>query len=261
MNFSILPPEKSSFGHIVVSPDGQWLAFTAATGSKVQLWVRALASSDAKPLEGTEGATFPFWSPDSRFIGFFAGGKLKKVEVSGGLPATLCDTGVGTGGTWNREGMILFSSLAGRGVLRVPAGGGVPVNIFPADPKRREANPHAPSFLPNGQHFLYVVSSGDKEVRGIYVGSLDGSVRQRLLADPSSAIYAPSGSGGGYLLFKREEALMAQAFDVKALRLSSEPVTVAVRVGHVLGSATIYRHQNVSVSDNGLLVFDPLPDR
>src|SRR5574341_960621 len=108
---SILPPEKSSFSHIAVSPDGNWLALTAATGSKVQLWVRALASSEAKPFEGAEGATYPFWSPDSRFIGFFADGKLKKVEVSGGLPATLCDVGIGTGGAWNREGVILFSAL------------------------------------------------------------------------------------------------------------------------------------------------------
>ena len=105
---SLLPPEKSSFEQIAISPDGRWLAFTAATGAKVQLWVRALDTLEARPFAGTEGASYPFWSPDSRFIGFFAGTKLKKIEVSGGLPATLCDTRIGTGGTWSREGVILF---------------------------------------------------------------------------------------------------------------------------------------------------------
>jgi eukaryotic-like serine/threonine-protein kinase len=260
MKLSLLPPEKTSFDHVAVSPDGNWLAFTAATGSNVQLWVRALASAEAKLLEGTEGATFPFWSPDSRFIGFFASGKLKKVEVSGGLPTTLCDTGVATGGTWNREGVILFSFLGG-GISRVPATGGAPVNIRRADIKRRETDTHAQFFLPDGRHFLYVVASSDKEVQGVYVGSLNGGVQQRLLGDASNAIYAPSGSGGGYLLFSREEALTAQAFDAEALRLGGEPFTVAGRVGIVQGGATSYRNPNVSASDNGLLVFDPLPER
>jgi eukaryotic-like serine/threonine-protein kinase len=261
MKFSILPPEKASFVNTAVSPDGTWLAFTAATGGKVQLWVRALASSDAKPLEGAEGATFPFWSPDSRFIGFFASGKLKKVEVSGGLPATLCDVEVGTGGTWNREGVILYSALGAGGIWRVPAIGGAPENIRWTDRKRQETGAHAPYFLPDGRHFLYVMVSGEKEIRGIYLSSLDGGVQQRLLPDPSNAVYATSSTGEGYLLFGREAALMAQGFDAKTLRLGGEPVTIAGQVGTVLGSSTSYRHQNVSVSDNGLLVFDPLPNR
>src|SRR5262245_31999884 len=260
MKFSILPPEKTSFGHTAVSPDGIWLAFTAATGSKVQLWVRALASSDAKPLEGTEGATFPFWSPDSRFIGFFASGNLKKVEVSGGLPATLCDVGVGTSGTWNREGDILFSALGGRGISRVAATGGAPTTVLRLNFKRQETDAHAPYFLPDGRPFLYVVISGEREVRGIYLGSLDGDAQQRLLGDPSNAVYATSSSGGGYLLFRREGALMAQGFDTKTLRLGGEPVTIAGQVGIVLGMATSYPHLNVSVSENGLLVFDALPN-
>src|SRR5262249_58526039 len=113
-----------------VRRDGIGLAFPAATGSKVQLWVRALASSEARPFESTEGASHPFWSPDSRFIGFFAGGKLKKVEVSGGLPATLCDVGVGTGGTWNRAGTILFSTMGGHGLSKVPATGRAPSTVL-----------------------------------------------------------------------------------------------------------------------------------
>jgi serine/threonine protein kinase len=259
---SILPPEKSSFSHLAVSPDGNWLAFTAATGGKVQLWVRALASSEAKPFEGTEGASYPFWSPDSRFIGFFAGGKLKKVEVSGGLPATLCDVGIGTGGTWNREGDILFSALGWRGISRVPATGGAPTTVLQADFKRQETDIHDPSFLPDGRHFLcFVMSSGAKEVRGIYVASLDGSVRRRLLGDDSNALYAPSSSGGGYLLFGREGALMAQPFNADTLQLGGEAFPAAGRVGTVLGSTTSYRRRNFSVSANDVLVFDSWPNR
>ncbi len=103
---SILPPEKSSFGQIAVSPDGRHLAFTAATGGKVQLWVRPLDSTEARALAGTQGATFPFWSPDSRFIGFFADGRLKKIEVTGGPVQTLCEVEVPLGGAWSRAGVI-----------------------------------------------------------------------------------------------------------------------------------------------------------
>jgi eukaryotic-like serine/threonine-protein kinase len=148
MKLSLLPPDNSSFGHIAVSPDGQWLAFTAATGSKVQLWVRALASSEAKLLEGAEGATYPFWSPDSHFIGFFADGKLKKVEVGGGLPATLCDVGIGTGGTWSREGVILFSALGMRGISRVAATGGAPTTSCERISNVRKRIPMIPASYP-----------------------------------------------------------------------------------------------------------------
>lgn len=186
---------------------------------------------------------------------------MKKVEVGGGLPATLCDVVVGAGGTWNREGEILFSGLGGVGISRVPTTGGAPVNIRRTDRNRLETAVFAPYFLPDGRHFLYVVLSGEKEVRGIYLGSLDGGVQQRLLADPSNAVYATSSTGEGYLLFGREGALMAQGFDTKTLRLGGEPVTIAGQVGIVPGITASYLHKNVSVSDNGLLVFDPLLNR
>jgi eukaryotic-like serine/threonine-protein kinase len=259
---SLLPPAKSSFGHIAISPNGEWLAFTATTVSRVQLWVRAFANAEAKPFEGTEGATYPFWSPDSRFIGFFAGGKLKKVEVTGGLPATLCDVGVGTGGTWNREGVILFSTLGERGISRVSATGGAPAIVVREDFKLHETNMHDPSFLPDGRQFLYLVMSNKKEVRGIYVSSLDGGLRQRLLGDASNVVYAASGTGGGYLLFGREGALMAQPFDAQALQLGGEAFPVAGRVGTVLqGSTSGFRRRNFSVCNNGMLLFDPQPNR
>jgi serine/threonine protein kinase/Tol biopolymer transport system component len=262
MKTAILPPEKASFEHVAVSPDGRWLAFTAATGSKVQLWVRALDSTEAKALAGTEGAIYPFWSPDSRWIGFFASGKLKKVEVSGGLPATLCDAGVTTGGAWSREGVILFASVGGAGLSRVSATGGEVTPVMRPDLKRQETDYLDPCFLPDGRHFLYSKFSGQKEVRGIYLGSLDGGVNERLLGDDSNAVYAPSSRDGGYLLFGREGALMAQPFDADRRQLTGEPVPVARQVAAIfLGNMPSARRRNFSVSDTGVLVFDSLPNR
>ncbi|HEX2490454.1 MAG TPA: protein kinase, partial [Blastocatellia bacterium] len=218
MKLSLLPPEKASFGHIAVSPDGRWLAFTAATGSKVQLWVRALASADANALAGTEGASYPFWSPNSRFIGFFAGSKLKKIEASGGLPATLCDVGIGSGGAWNREGDIIFTSVGGNAVFRVPATGGAPASVQRNDTQKSQGI-HGPSFLPDGRHFVCFATSSEKEKFGVYLGSLDGGLWRKLLSDESNAVYATSANtGGGYLLFGREGALLAQPFDAEALQ-------------------------------------------
>src|SRR5262245_56412600 len=135
---SILPPEKTSFGQLAVSPDGKWLAFNAAAGGKIQLWLRALDTGEEKALPGTERANYPFWSPDSKWIGFFVPGKLKKVETSGGLPATVCDARAAAGGAWSRDGLILFSSLSGVGLSRVPATGGVATSVMRPDLKSQE---------------------------------------------------------------------------------------------------------------------------
>ena len=258
MKLEILPLEKSGFDHVAISPDARWLAFTAATGAKVQLWVRALDATEATALPGTEDARLPFWSPDSQHLGFFAGSKLKKIEVPGGVPVTLCDVRSGTGGAWNRDGVILFSSLAGVGISQISATGGEVTSVIRADVKRGETDYKDPSFLPDGRHFLYFSSSGQKEIRGVYVASLDGRVNQRLLSDDSNAVYAASSSGGEYLLFVREGALMAQPFDARELRLTGEPFSIAREVGRILGTAV---RRNFSVSENGVLVLDPLPNR
>ncbi|HYM98606.1 MAG TPA: hypothetical protein VET25_02600, partial [Aestuariivirgaceae bacterium] len=260
MKFSIMPPEKTNFDHIAVSPDGKWLAFTAATGGKVQLWMRALEALEAKALEGTEGATYPFWSPDSRFIGFFAGGKLNKIEVSGGLPARLCDVRVGTGGTWSRDGVILFSSLGGDGLSRVSATGGEVTSVLRPEWKRQETDFANPSFLPDGRHFFYSKFTGQKEARGIHLGSLDGALNQRLLPDDSNAVYAASDKGEGYLIFGREDGLMAQPFDAARRQLTGEPFSVAGQVRTTLDNV-ISRRRSFAVSENGVLVFDPFPNR
>ncbi len=253
MKFAITPPENASFDNIAISPDGKWLAFTAATGGKVQLWVRALDASEARALPGTEGARFPFWSPDNHWIGFYTGNKLKKIEVSGGSPQTLCDAVSPIGGAWNRNGVIIFSR-SGAGLFRVLATGGEVTAMATPNPARQEISYHSPSFLPDGQHFFYVIQSGQKETRGIYLGSLDGKVKQRLLGEYSSAVYAPP----GFLLFRREEVLLAQPFDADKRQLSGEPFVVAERVGN---DSVYLQRLNVSVSENGVLVLDPHVNR
>lgn len=259
----LLPPENASFGDIAVSPDGKWLAFTAATGSRVQLWLRSLADDKANPVESTDGASHPFWSPDSRFVGFFAGGKLKKIELGNGPPVTLCQASVGTGGTWSREGVILFTVLGVPQISRVSASGGTPEDVLRADPG--ETDLHEPFFLPDGRRFLYLaISSGKKDAGGIYVGSLDGKLRQRVLDHDSNAVFVAGDANDryrGYLLFGREGGLMALAFDSRALRTSGEAEPIAARLGTVQGANLSYRRRNFTASENGLLIYDPHTDR
>jgi Tol biopolymer transport system component len=262
VKLSILPPEKTSFAGIAVSPNGRWLAFTAATGGKVQLWVRALDATESKALGGTEGATLPFWSPDSRAIGFFASGKLKKIDAAGGVVSTLCDVGVSNGGTWSRDGVILFSRLGGVGISRVSASGGDVATVMRVDSRRQETDYANPFFLPDGRHFLYNVFSGQKEIRGVYVGSLDGSLRRRLVSDHTNAVYAAAGRSEGFLLFGRDGALVAHAFDAGTLQLKGEAFPIAPHVGASFDTtAGGAGRRLVTASDNGVLVFDPFPNR
>ena len=259
LKLSLSLPAKTKFGHTAISPDGAWLAFTTEIGSR-QLWTLALATGEAKPLAGSEGAKYVFWSPDSRFIGFFTADKLKKIEVTGGFPIALCDVRNGNGGSWNFQDVIILSTLDGGKLFRVPATGGTLTLVLQNDLKRQELVLRFPSFLPDGLHFLYSVASNDKEVRGVYLGSLDGRLRQRLFGDYTNAIYVASDTGRsdkGYLLFGRERALMAQSFNAKTLRLGGEPVTLAGQVATIVNS--VYR--NFSVSNDGMLAFDPEPNR
>jgi WD40 repeat protein len=256
---SILPPEKSSFGQIAVSPDGRLLAFTAATGGNVQLWVRALDSTEAKPLAGTQGARFPFWSPDSRFIGFFADSQLKKIEATGGPVQSLCELPFPSlGGAWSRAGAILFGQST-RGLFRISATGGEATQVTSHDSPRQELAHRYPTFLPDGRHFLYSISSGQKEVRGVYLGSLDGMVKRRLLDEVTLIQYmaAAPGDGGndaGWLVFGRDGALLARPFDARRLELAGEQFSLSDKVGSDFLSVN---HFTFSASDNGVLVFDP----
>jgi eukaryotic-like serine/threonine-protein kinase len=250
MRSSIVLPEKTALRGLAISPDGRTLVVVARDSSgKNLLWIRSLDSLAVQPLAGTENPSFPFWSPDSRSIGFFADGKLKRIDASGGPPQTLCDVPVSRGGTWNRTGDILFSPVPDGPLYRVSASGGLPSQLTRFDPARGETSHRWPFFLPDGRHFLYLVASfgGEREKTGIYVASLDSKEEKFLVRANSSLAYAPP----GYLLFFRERNLMAQRFDPKTFRVTGDPFLVAEQIQFF--PQTYFA--TFSVSDNGALVY------
>lgn len=244
----ILPPENTGLemtnglGLPALSPDGSKVVFGARTADgKAPLWVRPLDSIAAQPLAGTDNATFPFWSPDSRSIGFFADGKLKRIEASGGPALTLADAFNARGGSWSRLGVILFAPSNAGGLSRVSASGG---------PSSQSAEPGSrfPWFLSDGTHFLYQLQGQptDRHV-SIRAGSLEGGEGAALIQSDSNAIYAQ-----GYVLFIRDGTLMAQAFDQRRLKTTAEAVPVAEGVASVLNSRTA---GVFSASESGRLVY------
>jgi Tol biopolymer transport system component len=250
LRYTIAPPDNSTVGSFAISPDGKLLAIAAAVNGKQQLWLRPLDALQAQPMPTTEDALFPFWSPDSRYIGFFAQGKLKKIAASGGPSQSLCDSGFGGGGTWNADDVILFSTAPGANgsLKRVPAAGGAPADLT----KTTAAS--YPLFLPGGHRFLYTLNSASSEMRGIYLSSLDGSENRRILADVLNILFAPSfpRSSFGHLLFIRENTLMAQPFDGISGQLSGSvfPVAEGVTASPALGSL-----MPVTVSEGGMLLY------
>jgi Tol biopolymer transport system component len=250
IQFVVTPPQGVAFrpggGLMNVSPDGRSLVFAARANGQTLLWLRSLDSTTARPLAGTDGGVNPFWSPDSRFVAFFAQGKLKKIEVSGGAPETLCDSGE-LGGTWSRAGVILFSSDQKDGLFRVGAGGGPATQITWPDATRQEYAHAWPHFLPDGHRYLYRVKSTKTEYTGIYLGTLDGAAAPlRVVAADSNPVYAP-----GYLLFGREGRVFAQAFDTRRARLVSEPIPIADHVVH----NPITGRWTVAASETGVLAY------
>ena len=217
-------PSLPLYDKLALSPDGRRLAFVANDANgRIVLWVRELAGLAAQPLADTEGAAGPFWSPDSRFIAFSAGGKLKKIDASGGPTLSLCDTNTGLPGSWGRGDVILFSPEAYRPLSRVAAAGGTPAIATTLDTKSGELWHGHPFFLPDGRHFLY--AAGGEPTSGVYVGSLDSPDRTRLLDSFANAQYA-----AGFLVFPRAGTLMAQPFDATGLTLSGQAMAVAEQV-------------------------------
>jgi eukaryotic-like serine/threonine-protein kinase len=258
---SILPPEHVTFstavpaGGLALSPDGRRLVFTAAgQEGRPMLWVRSLDGLSAQALAGTEFGGYPFWSPDSRFIAFFQANKLKKIDVAGGSPVTLCDTprssGLAAGGTWNRDGVILFA-LATAQIYRVSDLGGTPAPATTLDASAGETQHWAPFFLPDGRHFLYFAAGsktgGPDDPNGVYVASLDSPDRKLLFPGGSNAKYSE-----GYLVFPRERILVAQPFDASRLELKGDAVPIAdqISVGGLSGRTGAF-----SVSETGVLAY------
>jgi len=249
LRYSIPPHDKLAFVHIAPSPDGRLLAFvTQDPANKYQLWLRRLDSLTDQALAGTEGAILPFWSPDSRFLGFWADGKLKKIDVGAypgpGLPETLCDAGC-CGATWNRDGVIVFGSDA---LYRVSAAGG---KASPLKSSGQSGRAAWPWFLPDGRHFLYTSVSSKPGESGIYVGSVESPERKQLLQDRSNAVYARTPAERGLLLFMREGNLMAQPFDATKLQLTGTPRSVIAKVRY----GAWFTEGFYSVSENGLLAY------
>ena len=247
VRFAVAMPENvSEISHPLVSPDGRTLAFLGTTEGKRSIYIRPLDSINAQRLNGTDDANYPFWSPDGRYLAFVSQNKLRKVEVTGGPVQVLCDVQSSLGGSWNSDGVILIS-FDTRGIYRVSAAGGTPAQVVKIDESLKEVSHAWPSFLPDGNHFLYQSWVGRTEESGIYVASLDGKERKLVLKADSSVSYAPP----GYLLFARVTTLMAQPFNLDRLEVSGEAFPVADEV--TFNSANSL--SNFSASENGVLVF------
>ncbi len=255
---SILSPQGVTFhlygneaGPVAISPDGKRLAFSARdSSSRKLLYVRSLEDLATHALPGTEGAQYPFWSSDNQFIGFFAFGKLKKISPSGGPALTVCDVPGSRGGSWSRNGMIVFSPGPGGALLAVSAEGGTPASLTQLNTGRKETTHRWPFFLSDGKHFLYfartVTSGSESERDAIYVGSTDEKINRILVNTSSNPAYA-----SGYLLYVTGQTLMAQRFDEDALELAGDPMPVANDVAY---DASITRGM-FSVSQTGTLVY------
>jgi eukaryotic-like serine/threonine-protein kinase len=251
VHFTLPPPEGQTYWpgpaapHMAVSPDGHMLVFASrSVEGRLSLWVRPLDSLSAQRLDKTDGASpYPFWSPDSKSIAFFADGKLKRIAVSGGSLQVICDAPQGEGGTWSTEGVIVFAPNSAGPLHRVLAAGGISTPVTAVEESRGER--HAwPQFLPDGRHFLYL-SRGQKS--GIYVQTLGSNDRKLVLETLVRAAFVPPGR----LLFIREGTLMAQDLDPGSVQLKGEPAPVAeeVNANEDIGRAAF------SVSGNGVLVY------
>ena len=228
--FEIAVPQTDSPTSLALSPDGRQLAYVATTEGQSRVWVRLLDDTDARALMGTEGASFPFWAPDARAIGFFAEGKLKRVDLAGGASQTLADAPNGRGGTWNSEGVILFTpgngvSAPNSMITRVSAAGGTPIAVTHLGPG--EGSHRWPQFLPDGRRFMFFSTAGRPDTQGVYLASLDGGEPVRVLATETPGVFVPPDR----LLLVRSDALMAARFDAAQGTAAGELMQLAQPVG------------------------------
>jgi Tol biopolymer transport system component len=257
---------SSAVSDVALSPDGRVLAMVTYSeeANKNMIWTQRVGGRDANAVPGTEGAFHPFWSPDGRSVGFFSQGKLKKVDVNSGRSAQiLCDAPHGRGGTWNRDGVILFSPEGFGGLYRVSSGGGTPTEVTKADASRSEWSHRWPVFLPDGRHFLFLAAnfSGHFEKNEIFVGSLDSAEKWPVVSASSNAVYAEP-----YLLYVKDNALVAQRFDPRRYVLSGEPhalsdgvqyiPTIDLAVFDAAGKGTLVAQTGTGAVRSQLMWFD-----
>ena len=260
MRTSISPPPNTPFeltgdsaGPPLLSPDGKLIAFTAVgKEGNLEIWVRPINSLDAHPIAGTFDAYFPFWSPDSRSLGFFVPGKLKRVDLNGGSPTDVADAKQGKGGTWGSGGMIVFSPEPSAPLMKVSASGGTAQPLTKLDPAQHTSH-RWPAFLPDGKHLLYLAINHDPTKASsdaIYFASLDGRENRLLLHNQFNPVYA-----AGHLLFAQGDKLLAQTFDPAKGELKGDAQPVA---SGVIDDPSMW-HMDVSATDDGLLLYSSGP--
>jgi len=252
---AILMPEQVTFRSVAVASDGTRLVFSGedATGTSL-LWLRRLDSFKCEPIAGSEHAALPFWSTDGRYVAFFADGKLKRVEPSGGSPIALYDSN-GVGGAWGPGGDIVFAEPTGP-IYRLSSSGGKAVPITKLDEARHETSHRYPFFLPDGKHFLFtalnLAGSPQDEANRLYVGAVDGTPSKPVMPLSTNAAYSQ-----GYLLFMRggvsSGSLLAQAFDPERFEIRGEPLSVVEAISSNIG---YYNLASFTVASNGVLVYD-----
>jgi Tol biopolymer transport system component len=256
-SFEVDPPAGTTFylhserpGVVRVSPDGRMLAFTAEADGQFQLYVRPLDTTVARALPGTEGAQYHFWSPDSRYLGFFAHGKIRKVQVAGGggPPVALCDAPEVKGASWGSQGVIVFAPNFNSSIHRVSESGSEATAVTQLNSERKDDSHRHPRFLPDGRHFLYLSrGSGGSGNNAVVVASIDGGEERVLLNSPTAAEYA-----SGHLLFVRELTLMARPFDAERLEFTGEAFPLAEDIRLVAPATAL---SVFSASQTGVLAY------
>jgi Tol biopolymer transport system component len=244
LRFEVATPPVTDATSLAISPDGQTIVFEATVNERSQLWLHSLQSLSARPLPGTESASFPFWSPDNKSIGFFADGKLKRIDVDSGLVRTLANSSIGRGGAWSPDGIILFAPGTNDPLQRVSALGGEPVTETQLAVS--QAGHRFPQFLPDGRHFLYFVT-GDPDSRGVAVADLEGTETRRLLDADTAAVF----STPEQLLFGRRGTLYAQRFDAVRRELSGTAIAMPEEVAV---DSSVYRLA-LSASMHGSVIY------
>jgi serine/threonine protein kinase len=255
--FEINPPEGAQFafgfssGGVSLSPDGRTIAFVATANGKTSLWVRPLGGPAAREVAGTEGAGFPFWSPDGKSVAFFAGSKLQRFELAGGTTETVCGECSGRTGAWSTDGRILFGRV-GSGLFQVAASGGAPAPFTTLDTASGETAHVWPQILPGGKFLYYAGGTAEKPdtSSGVFAASLSRpNERVKLLNGAGTALYVARPGGEGYLVWRRNASAVAQTFDPSALKLTGDPISLVTPISSLFGQISL------DISASGLLLY------